>query len=94
MGNGRHCSSFKAPIEATANKILTNKEKYEAVGAMTNVPWVRCRPIHQMESGCRFTCHLHNGDPLSAKTVNVPERPAAQGNSRIPLGGFPPATRF
>ena len=49
-------SSFKAPIEATANKILTNKEKYEAVGAMTNVPWFVVGLIHQMESGWRFTC--------------------------------------
>jgi lysozyme family protein len=77
-------SSFKAPIDATATKILANKEKYEAVGSMTKVPWFVVGLIHQMEAGCRFTCHLHNGDPLSARTVNVPKGRPLKGTPVFP----------
>lgn len=37
-----------------------------------------------MESGLDFTCHLHNGDPLSARTVHVP--------AGRPKSGKPPFT--
>jgi lysozyme family protein len=36
------------------------------------MPWIVVGLIHQMESSGRFTRHLHNGDPLTAKTKNVP----------------------
>lgn len=77
-------SSFKAPIEVSANKIIANRAKYDAVGAMTKVPWFVVGLIHQMESGCSFTCHLHNGDPLSAKTVNVPKGRPLKGTPVFP----------
>lgn len=72
-------SSFKPAVEASAKKILASKERYESVAAMTNVPWYVVGLIHQMEAGCRFTCHLHNGDPLSAKTVHVPKGRPTKG---------------
>lgn len=77
-------SSFKAPIEATANKIIANKARYADVGHMTGVPWFVVGLIHQMESGCKFTCHLHNGDPLSAKTVNEPKGRPLKGTPVYP----------
>jgi len=37
------------------------------------VPWVFVGVIHGMECGFNFAGHLHNGDRLTARTVNVPK---------------------
>jgi lysozyme family protein len=43
------------------------------------MPWQFVGAIHAMETGLRFTRHLHNGDTLSARTVRVPAGRPAQG---------------
>jgi lysozyme family protein len=59
--------------------ILTHKEIYQDVERATKVPWLVVAAIHYRESSQDFTKHLHNGDPLSAKTVHVPAgRPAGE----------------
>lgn len=59
------------------DKIVANKSRYEAVAAATTVPWYIVGVIHNMEGGLNFKTHLHNGDPLTAKTIHVPKgRPA------------------
>lgn len=73
-------SSFKPALEASANKILANKARYQAVSDMTGVPWFVIGLIHQMEAGCNFGCHLHNGDSLARKTKNVPANRPPTGN--------------
>lgn len=71
-------ASKAADIDATARKIIAKKTRYAAVQEATNVPWYLVGMIHAMESGCNFATHLHNGDPLSARTVLVPAgRPKA-----------------
>ncbi len=60
-------------VDDTVEKLLSNKDHYEAVSDMTNAPWYFIAAIHNMESGQDFSCHLHNGDPLDARTVHVPE---------------------
>ncbi len=35
-------------------------------------PWYFVALLHQMESGMDFSRHLHNGDPLTARTIHVP----------------------
>ena len=60
-------------VDYGAAKILAGRTQYEAVSEKTGVPWCVIGLIHLMEAGCRFGCHLHNGDPLSAKTVQVPK---------------------
>lgn len=57
---------------ATASKILANKARYKEVQEQTGVPWFVIGAIHAMESGCNFATHLHNGDPLTARTRLVP----------------------
>lgn len=70
--------SKAADIEATARKIIGNKTRYIAVQDVTAVPWYVVGTIHAMEGGCDFSTHLHNGDPLTARTVQVPAgRPKA-----------------
>jgi lysozyme family protein len=52
--------------------------RYAAVGARLGVPWQVVGILHCMESGGDFGRHLHNGDPLTGRTVGVPKgRPVA-----------------
>lgn len=69
---------------ALAQKIARNKERYLAVERATGVPWPVVGVIHARESGCDFKTHLHNGDPLSGRTIHVP-----RGR---PVAGAPPFT--
>jgi lysozyme family protein len=53
--------------------IVANRKRYEEVETATSVPWYVVAVIHSLEGSLNFKTHLHNGDPLSAKTVNVPK---------------------
>jgi lysozyme family protein/peptidoglycan hydrolase-like protein with peptidoglycan-binding domain len=68
--------------EDAAKGILANKDRYRTVESLTGVPWCVVGLIHQMECDLDFHEHLHNGDPLTARTCNVP--------AGRPLGGHPP----
>lgn len=50
-----------------------NKERYIDVATPFGIPWFFVAVIHNMEASCNFNRHFHNGDPLSARTVHVPE---------------------
>lgn len=59
-------------------RILRSKNVYMAVSysllekKMLFVPWEIIATIHFMETSLRFNRHLHNGDPLTDRTVRVP----------------------
>ncbi len=75
----------KAPIVGgITNRLLANKTRYEAVAEQLNIPWQFIGVIHNMESSMNFKRHLHNGDPLSGRTIRVP--------AGRPLAGTPPFT--
>ena len=59
-------------IEITADKVMGGRRHYEAIAGATGVPWWFIGFLHFRESNCDFGTHLHNGDPLRAKTRNVP----------------------
>jgi len=61
-----------AEVDWAAKKAVAMRPSYEAISAAVNdVPWYVIAAIHMLE--CSFRkAHLHNGDPLSARTVNVP----------------------
>jgi lysozyme family protein len=64
-------------VDALAGRIAAARSRYEAVERMLGVPWYVVGVVHCMECGLDFTRHLHNGDPLTARTVRVPAgRPA------------------
>ena len=65
-----------------AKKIFANKNNYHSVESLTGVPWFIVALIHQMEADLDFRAHLHNGDPLTARTCNEPVG--------RPLAGRPP----
>lgn len=71
-------------IDATIDRIVANRARYEAVAREAGVPWHVIAIIHCMETGLRFDRHLHNGDPLTRRTTHVP--------AGRPRGGQPPFT--
>jgi lysozyme family protein len=74
----------RAALENAARKILAGKSRYLKVERTTGVPWFVIGVIHYREADCNFGCHLHNGDPLTARTYHVP--------AGRPLSGIPPFT--
>lgn len=49
-----------------------NRRQYQAVEDQACVPWFFVGIIHGMECSFNFKAHLHNGDPLRSRTVQVP----------------------
>jgi len=66
-----HVSKFDT-IDSFVNKILAHRSRYESVAETLSIPWYFIAAIHNMESSQNFSKHLHNGDPLSARTKHVP----------------------
>lgn len=57
-------------------RIVAGRPRYESASVATSVPWYVIAVIHQLECDGNFDCHLHNGDPLTARTVHIPsDRP-------------------
>ena len=73
-----------AGIQAIVGKLVANTARYEAVTKETGVPWSFVAVVHTMEASGNFACHLHNGDALTARTVQVP--------AGRPKSGTPPFT--
>lgn len=67
-----------ARVDQLCDGIVADRARYEAVFTSCGVPWYFTAVVHNMESDRSFGRHLHNGDPLTARTVQVPKgRPAA-----------------
>lgn len=62
----------RAIVQKTVEGIVSARARYANVGDELNVPWYVVGVIHNMEGSLNFATHLHNGDPLSARTVQVP----------------------
>lgn len=60
-------------VDATADRLVAHRARYEDVSASSGVPWPVVAVIHNMEASLKFTSHLHNGDPLTARTIQVPK---------------------
>jgi lysozyme family protein/cell wall-associated NlpC family hydrolase len=50
-----------------------NLNRYKQVEQMLGVPWFVIAIIHNLESEGRFDTHLHNGDPLTGRTIREPK---------------------
>lgn len=77
-------SKHTAEVENIVNKIEANRSRYASVSAPLGVPWYVTSIVHCLEASLRFDRHLHNGDPLTARTVQVP--------AGRPKTGTPPFT--
>lgn len=69
-------------IDQIIDRIGVKKSRYAVIEAATGVPWYVVAVVHSLEASLNFECHLHNGDPLSARTVHVP--------AGRPVAGHPP----
>lgn len=66
--------------------LMVGEKEYVSVSEKTGIPWFVVGTIHQMEAGVSFTRHIHNGDPLTGRTIHAPAgRPKAMPAS----GDFP-----
>ena len=78
----------RAEVQWYTSKITdaTRRKLYDQVSEETCVPWYFVAIVHGMECGFDVKAHLHNGDPLKTKTVQVPAgRPKAL-ESAVGLG--------
>ncbi len=65
--------AYEKSVERIIDKILANEDRYRLVSKQSGVPWYFVAVVHIMESGGNFEAHLHNGDPLTARTKHVPK---------------------
>jgi lysozyme family protein/peptidoglycan hydrolase-like protein with peptidoglycan-binding domain len=68
-----------ATVNALAAKIVAGKRRYQRVAEPLGIPWYVVGLIHAMESSLDFSTHLHNGDPLTARTTRWPPGRPAKG---------------
>lgn len=73
-----------ALVDGIIDAIQVGRAEYKGVGEALGVPWYVIAIIHSLESSLRFDRHLHNGDPLTGRTVHEPKG--------RPTTGSPPFT--
>lgn len=64
----------KDELNAVARRIISagSRGRYAEVEKESGVPWYVIGSLHYREASLNFLGHLHNGDPLRYKTLNVP----------------------
>lgn len=76
-----HCEirpEKKGEVAWHVGKLRAFEPRYRKVGDRLGIPWWFVGVTHALEASFNFNGHLHNGDPLSARTVQVPRgRPLA-----------------
>jgi lysozyme family protein len=77
-------ASRASAVETLVSRIVAHRARYDRVATLLGVPWHLIGVIHAMESSLNFRTHLHNGDPLTARTRQAP--------AGRPLSGNPPFT--
>lgn len=70
----------RAEIESVVGKIRGGESRYRDVATPLGIPWQLIGVIHSLEASLSFKTHLHNGDPLTARTVQVPKGRPKIGN--------------
>ena len=71
--------SYDSDLQLSADIIEENQAIYQLVADKTGVPWYVSAVMHGMEASFDFDGHLHNGDPLTARTTHVPAGRPEQG---------------
>jgi len=67
-------------VDGLVDRMAEHKKRYRQAGKPNGVPWHIVAVIHMLEGSGSFTTHLHNGDPLTARTVHVPKGRPRQGS--------------
>lgn len=66
-------------IDQLITQIVADRRRYRRVAAVLEIPWFVVAAIHYLETGRNFDCHLHNGDPLTERTVHLPDGRPEEG---------------
>lgn len=77
-------SARAAEVDRLVEQALALKPRYLSIGEPLGVPWYFIAAVHLRESSYRVDRHLHNGDPLTGRTIQVP--------AGRPVAGDPPYT--
>jgi lysozyme family protein len=67
-------------IDSLIDRIVARRTRYETVATQLALPWHVIATIHALEASLDFTRHLHNGDPLTARTLQVPAGRPREGS--------------
>lgn len=74
-------------VHSVANRIIANKGRYlhllDIIATTypdSTIPWQFVGLTHYMEATLSFKHHLHNGDGLEQRTIQVPKGRPAKGN--------------
>lgn len=63
----------ESKVQQHVETLKKYKPQYQSVAQTLSIPyWYFIGIIHALEAGFNFRTHLHNGDPLSRKTTQVP----------------------
>ncbi len=68
VSNAAHAQT----IQWYCDHVVKSRAAYTNAGTGLQIPWYFVAIIHGLEGGFNFGTHLHNGDPLSARTVHAP----------------------
>ncbi|MBL0340841.1 MAG: hypothetical protein IPP71_07910 [Bacteroidetes bacterium] len=77
-------SNKLSEVKTIIGKIQASKGRYQKVADIVKIPWYFVAITHQLEASGNFSKHLHNGDALNARTIQVPKG--------RPKTGIPPFT--
>lgn len=69
-----------AETDRLCDGLVASQARYETVARGFGMPWYVVAAIHNMECSQNFRQHLHNGDPLTARTRHVPAGRPANGD--------------
>lgn len=67
-------------VEFYVSKILKYRPEYDELEKEICVPWYVIGVLHALEATFNFDTHLHNGDPLTARTVLIPKGRPEKGS--------------
>jgi lysozyme family protein len=70
---------WKRKVEAAGRSLMEGRPRYETVAQRTGVPWFVIGILNIAENRGRFDGHLHNGDPLTARTIRMPRGRPKEG---------------
>lgn len=59
-------------VTSWAQQMANNRARYSGIGDPLGVPWYIVGIVHYRECSLKFDRHLHNGDPLTARTKQEP----------------------
>lgn len=72
--------SERVPVaDGIVDRVVAARARYAGLETSLGTPWFVPAVIHSLEAGQRFDRHLHNGDPLTGRTVHVPAGRPARG---------------